>query len=463
MDDAHNVRVKRITDQVKNLYANEVPFRIYRGATNATRVVSFEKDKIVDVGDLDHILEINPGTHMAIVEPNVPMDKLVTETLRYGLMPPVVMEFPGITVGGGLQGGAGESSSYKWGTFDKTIAWFDMLQADGTMVRASKTAHKDLFRGVPGSYGSLGVVTAIAVQLVPAKPFVALSYVPVHSFADAVARLAEAKKRKPDFIDGIMFNKKSGVILVGTLQDIPNQPIVTLSKATDEWFYLRAQQQAEKTEPCTDYIPLKDYLFRYDRGAFWTAAFVFKRAKVPFTRFSRWLLDPLLHTRKMYAALQASGMSQECIIQDVAMPEDRTVAFMEYVDIALGIYPVWLCPLKVDKISPLLFNHSDADAIINIGVWGLPKKNARVANRELEDKILKLGGKKWLYAESFYDEKTFWKIYDTEGTHRDLRQKYRAESLPTVYDKVHVTKQYPISTRKGVLFALFGRNGLRKK
>jgi FAD/FMN-containing dehydrogenase len=41
------------------------------------------------------------------------MDKLVKATLKYGLVPPVVTEFPGITVGGAIQGAAAETSSFR--------------------------------------------------------------------------------------------------------------------------------------------------------------------------------------------------------------------------------------------------------------------------------------------------------------------------------------------------------------
>jgi len=49
------------------------------------------------------------------------MDQLVKATLAYGFAPPVVMEFPGITAGGGFSGTSGESSSFRHGFFDKTV------------------------------------------------------------------------------------------------------------------------------------------------------------------------------------------------------------------------------------------------------------------------------------------------------------------------------------------------------
>lgn len=58
----------------------------------------------MDTSGLDHILKVDREKHTVLVQPNVPMDMLVEETLKFGLLPPVVMEFPGITVGGGFAG-----------------------------------------------------------------------------------------------------------------------------------------------------------------------------------------------------------------------------------------------------------------------------------------------------------------------------------------------------------------------
>lgn len=47
------------------------------------------------------MLQIKRNDKTVLVEPNVPMDKLVEATLAEGLLPKVVMELPNITVGGG--------------------------------------------------------------------------------------------------------------------------------------------------------------------------------------------------------------------------------------------------------------------------------------------------------------------------------------------------------------------------
>src|ERR1700704_5322126 len=136
---------------------------------------------MVDVSELNNVLSVDAKHQTAIVEPNVPMDKLVKATLAHKLLPPVVTEFPGITVGGGIQGGAGESSSFKWGFFSQTVNWVEYILADGSIVKASPIEHSDLFYGAAGSSGTFGVITAAEIQLIPAKKYVQLAYLPVTS------------------------------------------------------------------------------------------------------------------------------------------------------------------------------------------------------------------------------------------------------------------------------------------
>ena len=91
------------------------------------------------------------------------------------------------------------------------------------------------------------------------------------------------------------------------------------------------------------------------------------------------------------------------------------------------------------------FNEMEADGktlkpMLNIGLWGFgPKDHGEFIrkNRDLERKLRELGGMKWLYAHTYYDEDEFWEQFDREWYDK-LRTKYGAESLPTVYEKVKV-------------------------
>ena len=100
-----------ISANVRSCYERKEKFRVFHGSTNSTRHVS-KRNKSVNTSSLSHVFEVDPESKTAIGEPNMPPDRLVEETLKYGLIPPVVMEFLGIAVGGGYAGISGESSSY---------------------------------------------------------------------------------------------------------------------------------------------------------------------------------------------------------------------------------------------------------------------------------------------------------------------------------------------------------------
>ena len=459
----HKQPVDRLASQIRTFYAQKQPFRVYHGTTNSTRTMSFDRRSMVDTSKLTHVLSVDTNAKTVVVESNVPMDKLVRATLKHGLVPAVVPEFPGITVGGAIQGGAGESSSFKWGGVNNIANWYEIILADGTLQRVSPSEHADLFWGAAGSYGSLGVITAAELQLIPAKPYVSVTYLPAASFADAVRLARQATKDGYDFVDGIIFAKDRAVIIAGRMADKPVGRLRRFRGPHDEWFYLHADKRAKSGQPATESIPIIDYLFRYDRGAFWMGKYAFDMFGIGFNRTNRLLLNGLLNTRRMYQALQASNAAQDFIIQDVAMPADNTTAFLEYVNASLGIYPLWLCPLAVDDSSPLHASYLNTDEVINVGVWGPFIGNHQAciaANKAFEETVHKLGGRKWLYARTYYSPQAFWSIYN-QSWYEGLRRKYHAETLPNVYDKVHADdKRLPVNKKRGLWKAISSRKSV---
>jgi delta24-sterol reductase len=71
-----------------------------------------------------------------------------------------------------------------------------------------------------------------------------------------------------------------------------------------------------------------------------------------------------------------------------------------------------------------------------------------------------LGGKKWMYAHTYYTEAEFWKIYD-KPWYEALRKKHKATNLPTMYDKVVVREKYEVNARRGLLRTIAGTAKLR--
>ncbi|KAK3316128.1 hypothetical protein B0H66DRAFT_560439 [Apodospora peruviana] len=467
----HAAKVARIASAARGFFERHERYRIFHGSTNSTR--PRPQSKVVDISDLRDVLSVDASRRVAVVEPNVPMDKLVEATLPHGLVPPVVMEFPGITAGGGFAGTAGESSSFRHGFFDDTVNRVEMVLGDGKVIKASRDEkeHPRLFRCAAGAVGTLGTTTLLEVKLMKARKYVRTRYRRTSSVAEAVAAVEEEVQREGnDYVDGILFSKGHGVIVTGQLTDEKpdSAKAQKFSGAWDPWFYLHARDRTASVGVAEDYIPLPEYLFRYDRGGFWvgTAAFEYFKGLVPFNRFTRWFLDDFLHTRMLYRALHASGEDAKFLVQDIAMPFETAEKFVDYTAEQTKIWPLWLCPLQrraPPTFHPFTTPSKDTDTaagkkeddkgavrenmMLNIGLWGWgPSTRAEFIkmNREVEKKVRELGGMKWLYAHTYYEQKEFFNMYGSGGPgwYFRLRGKYRAmRSLPTVWEKVHVSTE----------------------
>lgn len=448
---AHAERTKRVASQVRSFYDRKEPFRIFHGSTSSTRRQEHDRNKMISTSDFTEILKIDAEKRIAIVEPNVSMEKLVDATLPFGLVAPVVMEFKNITVGGGFSGTSGESSSFRHGVFDNIVNSIEIVLGNGQITNASRSENSDLYHGAAGSFGTLGVVTVLEVQLVEAGSFMELEYHAVSSAPEAVKAIETYTDDKGvQYLDGIMFSKTNGVIIAGRMVNKPT-PGCKVSKylsRKDPWFYVRAQEilneemSAGNRKTFQELVPLKDYLFRFDRGAFWGGYYAFKYHFAPFNKVTRYLLNDLIHTKVMYSALHKSGLANEFIVQDIGFPYNTAPKFVDYLDKEFNLYPLWLCPLKMQSPYPLTPKGQPYTQenlrVLNIGVWGPGPRNRTgfvAANRDIEARTKELGGLKCLYAHAYYTSSEFWDLYDKEA-YDALRTKYHAHMLPSVFDKV---------------------------
>jgi hypothetical protein len=265
-----------------------------------------------------------------------------------------------------------------------------------------------------------------------------------------------------EYLDGIVYSKNKIVVCAGRqVSKSPSSTVYQFTRRKDDWFYLHVERITKSltnqagchTPDAVDYIPLTDYLFRYDRGGFWVARYAFRYFCVPFISLTRWLLNRFMYTRVMYHALHVSGLARQYVIQDVGVPVSTASEFLDWLDHPenFGQYPLWLCPLPPGSAGGLegqTMNDSKKDSsspesttLMNFGIWGPSTATGQAGfvaqNRQLEQKVHNLGGKKWLYAHTYYTEQEFWEIYNKKD-YDALRGKYHAQHLPTLYDKVRV-------------------------
>ena len=151
--------------------------------------------------------------------------------------------------------------------------WIEIVLGDGEVVKASRDHERaDLFWGAAGSLGTLGVTTLFELRLIEATPLVELTYHRTSSTSDALETMHRVcEDDKNDFVDGVLFGGDHGVIVTGRLvrERTVGRPFQRFSLPQNPWFYMHAERTTKsQQEPFVFTTPLRDYLFRYDRGAF---------------------------------------------------------------------------------------------------------------------------------------------------------------------------------------------------
>lgn len=287
------------------------------------------------------------------------------------------------------------------------------------------------------------------MELIDAKSHVELQYIPVTSTREAVHQLRKFQDDSDvDYMDGILYSMTRGVIMVGRLTNSTiTGRIQRFDRPQDPWCYMHAEEVLKNVqnskEDYRESVPVQTYLFRYDRGVFWSGLRAFKYFVTPFNRITRYLLDPFMYSRTMVHALHRSGIASRTIIQDYGVPYDAAEEFVRWTDERTGIWPLWLCPVKSAPQDERNFsqgNNIKEEILLDVGIWDMGPADAHAfikLNRDFEAKVTELGGMKCLYAHAYYTEQEFWNIYN-EKKYMELRREYHAENLPSVYDKVKV-------------------------
>lgn len=191
------------------------------------------------------------------------------------------------------------------------------MLGDGTIREVGPNGdaeEQELFMALAGTLGTMGVLTRLDIRLLEAKPYVKLTYQPVWTFQEAKDMIESAISPEAgnDFVDGIMYSKTKGAIVSGKMvSETGGGQITQYTRPSDEWCFIHTEEMIEghntkaymekrSTSPVVDFVPLTDYLFRYDRGAFWMGKLGCQHFCLPFTKMTRTLLDSLFHTREMY-------------------------------------------------------------------------------------------------------------------------------------------------------------------
>jgi FAD/FMN-containing dehydrogenase len=432
----YHVAVAELQAQLSELPPG-APVRLGKRTSNLFRPRS-SVDQRLDVSAFSGVISVEDG--FAEVLGMTTYEDLVAATLPSGQMPLVVPQLKTITLGGAVTGLGIESSSWRNGTPHESVVDMDVLTGDGRVVTCSRSENADLFFGFPNSYGTLGYALRLRIELEPTHPYVHLRHVRCHSVAEAASVMGE---HGADFVDGTWFSPTEVYVTLGTWAD--SAPLV--SDYTGEHVYYRSVQGRSE-----DWLTVHDYLWRWDTDWFWCSrAFGVQNPRV--RRFvprrylrsdSYWKLVAFeqKHQWKARWDRRRGRPDQEPVIQDVEVPIDRLVEFMDVFAREVPIEPVWFCPLQQRSADDVweLYRLDPDTLYVNVGFWSAvplePGEDPSTHNRLIEDLVDSLGGRKSLYSTAFYDRDRFWQLYN--GPAYDvLKKTYDPDSrLLDLYAKV---------------------------
>jgi len=162
-------------------------------------------------------MRVDPVRRTARAEPGLKLGEFDRETQAFGLATTLgvvpTTGISGLTLGGGF----GNLMAKHGLALDNLIS-VDIVTADGRLLTASAQENEDLFWGVRGSNGNLGVVTSLAYRLHEVGPVVggAVMY-PVSKSADVLHFCREFAQTIPDeiVIQGGAFTMPDGVPVFG--------------------------------------------------------------------------------------------------------------------------------------------------------------------------------------------------------------------------------------------------------
>jgi FAD/FMN-containing dehydrogenase len=397
----------------------------------------------LNVRDFDNVIRVDPAGGYVEVEGMTPYVTLVAECLKHNVMPAVVPQLKSITIGGATVGCGIESSSFRYGLVHETVQEMEILLGNGsTVVCAPDNEYRDLFYGFPNSYGSLGYALRLKVKVVPVKRYVRLTHQRYNDQAAYFAELArQCDRHEIDFVDGVVFGRDEMIITVGQFTD--GAPYA--SDYTYENIYYKSLR--ERSE---DYLTTADYIWRWDTDWFWCSKNLF--AQNPFVRhlYGRRRLNSVTYTKimrwnsrwKLTHFLDAlRGIHGESVIQDVEVPVENASEFLGFYHDVIRFMPVWICPTRAyDKgVKFDLYGMDPEKLYVNFGFWdvirGTEELPAGFYNRQIEEKVLELGGMKSLYSDSYFTREQFWTLYNRAAYDR-LKQKYDPDgAFKDIYQK----------------------------
>jgi len=334
------------------------------------------------------------------------------------------------------------------------------MTTSGDVIRVAADENAELFAALPASSGSLALLLTATLRIQRSQPYVAVQYKPTSNYEDAVNQLSHQcayhssdssplHHPVPQFVEAVLYSPNSGLIITANMVSADSVDFNNLMQFHwfSPFFFDYSQQRfLQQQQGGREFQLLHQYLFRHDRGIFWTIV-----GWLPFTRYFLirlligWLLDSRLRRLFPYIeSMRDEGEREKMrVIQDAIVPIQETTAILKLTEEVFGIFPIWLCPLKtVETPQPQLLSQpsiSVSKLYVDVGIYGSPSVSTYdpiPSHRLLESYLRNHSGCLAPYAVCYSTEAEFWEFYNKQ-VYKRLRKRFAAEGvLIGLYERI---------------------------
>jgi FAD/FMN-containing dehydrogenase len=197
---ARPANTAEVAEVVKIAARHDVPVVPVSGLTGLVGGAYTDGGLMLSVERLNKIREIRPDARIAIVEAGVVLDRLHDAAEAAGLYFPLWFGARGSAmIGGVLSTNAGGSNVLRYGSTRALCLGLEVVLADGRVLNLMSELHKDnsgydLKQMFIGAEGTLGIITAAVMKLVPRPRAYATATLAVRSLPDALALLNQLRE-----------------------------------------------------------------------------------------------------------------------------------------------------------------------------------------------------------------------------------------------------------------------------
>ena len=475
--------VKKISNSIK---LNEKLLTTNRKGHNYRDLKFKKKQTRIDTGNLTNILSI--GEDYIDCESAVTIGKVNRATIPRKKIIPSLPEGDNFTVGGCLAGLGLGSSSYIHGFFNDNVIDFDIVLGNGDLIEnVSKSNNSDLYYGIGGTYGTMGIITRVKTKLIPCEKYVKIDYLNYNSFESFYE---EFKQRISDKSDGFIeafANKKDDYTIVAAnfVKDIkPENISVIKDKDILKQRHMSIYAQIANKKNHT-YLRSLDYLERYSYAAFW-GHYLYTPYKIRdyvyaglmYSLMPKNILDSSPGHGKyniskyFHAANHIVGdytRDEYVLATDLGVPLSKLKEAMDLADNMTGTYPRWICPIVDNYNSKKIFCTRKPEVckdeiILDLGIYGI--KNTDIKSKKINQTFEKFsfnnGVFKGFFSTCYFTYDEFWKQFD-QNKYENIREKYHAkDNFMDIYDKINYRNKIKKRNLKAQLFMFFGKKYLKQ-